>query len=513
MDTQLFVAVNVLAVSAMIAVALLARRDWNFAWSIAVQLIILAAGGLALYVEWPHAGTLAGGLFVLLVLLPGVLLIASRRMAARGDLAASVRYAAWAAAVHPTPVLRLSARMTAAQAISDPVESAAAFHAIAASIPPYNRAVVDMAAERALDRWPAVLDVIAADASGARHHVMNIRALGETGQFEDMISAYTAVRTRLPADERAIAELFVLAFAGRVSAVTARVDGPHNAFDAETRRYWKAVAALNSGDPDSEGMARLASSGLRGATRLAAARHLAAGPRAAASRLSRTAAASVDTLEARTVRDTAHAAAMRTRAVATLLLMTANACMFGAELMMGGADDLETLYTLGGLWPAAVVQAGEWWRVASALFLHFGWTHLLVNLGSLYVLGRIVEARFGIARMLLIYLLGGVGSSASVLALMHNGWINDGLLVGASGAVMALFGAMLAFQLVSWRKSRDALDRGPVLALVSLILFQTAIDFTVPHVSIAAHLSGVICGFVIASTLLLLWPRLQRLRL
>ncbi len=85
MDTQLLVAVNVLAMSAMITVALLARRDWNYAWSIAVQLFILAAGGLALYAEWPHAGTLAGLLFAGLVLLPGILLVVSRRKAAQGD--------------------------------------------------------------------------------------------------------------------------------------------------------------------------------------------------------------------------------------------------------------------------------------------------------------------------------------------------------------------------------------------------------------------------------------------
>ena len=219
------------------------------------------------------------------------------------------------------------------------------------------------------------------------------------------------------------------------------------------------------------------------------------------------AVAAVDAIEARSVRDSEHSAAMRSRAAATLTLIAANAGMFAAQLITGGADDLETLYKLGGLWPPAIVQAGEWWRVATALFLHFGWPHILVNMGSLYVLGRIVEARFGSFRMLVIYLAGGLGSSVCVLALMQFGWINEGLLAGASGAVMALFGAMLAFQLINWCKSRDALDRGPVVALFSMVLFQSAIDLSMPHVSLAAHLSGVVCGFLIALAIVLLWPK------
>ncbi len=402
--------------------------------------------------------------------------------------------------------------MAAAQAICDSSESAAALRAIAASAPALNRVAVTILAERALDNWPNVLAIIAADDNRTTHLVMKIRALGETGQFEEMIALYNAVRTRVPADERTVAELFVLAFAGRAAAATAHVDSRRSTFDAETRRYWKALAELHSSDPAIANtgigrLKRLAASTERGATRLAATRHLAQSPRTALTLLSRDAIAVVDALEARTIRDLEHAAALQTRAFATLVLMAVNACMFGAELMKGGAEDPETLYTLGGLWPAAILQAGEWWRVGSALFLHFGWAHILVNMGSLYVLGRIVEARFGIVRMLMIYLLGGAGSSVSVLAMMEGGWISEGLLVGASGAVMALFGAMLAFQLINWRKTRDALDRGPVVALIAMIVFQSAIDFNMPHVSLAAHLSGFVCGFVIAGVLMLLWPR------
>lgn len=507
MDTQLLVAVNIMAFSAMIAAVLLARRDWNYAWSIGVQLCILAAGGCALYFSWPHAGSLTFALFTLLFLLPVGLMLVSQRKAAGGDTAGSVKYAQWAARVHPTPVMRLSAQMTAAQAIEDAQRSAAAFRALAAVVPPRNQALVAMSAERALDRWAQVLSIIEADRSGTRHAVMKIRALGETGRLEEMVAEYNAVRARVPTDERSTAELFVLAFAGREAAVAQRLDAPRSAFDAETRSYWKAIAKLYAGKPDDGALAAIAQNSRRGATRLAATRHLQEGAIAAREKLSPEALAVVATLETRTARGVAMAAMPRSRAYATLALLLANTAMFAAELWRGDPENLETLFTLGGLWPPSIVDAGEWWRLASALFLHFGWAHFLVNMASLYALGRPVEARFGTVRMLLIYLLGGIGSSASVLFLMQQAWIAEALLVGASGAVMALFGGLLAYQVFSWRRSRDDLDRGPVVGLLAIVALQTAIDISLPQVSLAGHLSGFVCGFLIALTVLRVWPK------
>jgi rhomboid protease GluP len=189
------------------------------------------------------------------------------------------------------------------------------------------------------------------------------------------------------------------------------------------------------------------------------------------------------------------------------MLIAANTIMFAMEIDRGGSEDLMTLYKLGALWPASVEKDGEWWRLGSALFLHFGWLHFTINMFSLFILGRIVEARFGTPRMLGVYSLGGLCSSAAVLYLMQHRIIETALLVGASGAVMALFGAMIAYQAVSWLRTRDILDRRPLAALLAIVIVQTVIDLSLPHVSLASHLAGLAAGLVIALPLVGLWPK------
>ncbi len=132
-----------------------------------------------------------------------------------------------------------------------------------------------------------------------------------------------------------------------------------------------------------------------------------------------------------------------------------------------------------------------------ATFLHFGPVHLCANMFMLFLLGRMVEATFGWWRFLIIYMLGGIGSTAFVMGLMLNGWLENGVLIGASGAIFAVFGAEAARQISSWRYSRDALDKGQLVNLALILLVQVVIDFSVPQISAAAHMSGFLIGLVL----------------
>ena len=185
----------------------------------------------------------------------------------------------------------------------------------------------------------------------------------------------------------------------------------------------------------------------------------------------------------------------------TLAIIAANAVMFGVEMWRDGTENLGILYQLGAMWPPAVLEKGEWWRLGSAAFLHLGWVHIAVNMLSLLAIGSAVEHRLGRWRMLFVFLLGGIGSSAWVLALMHAQVLDEGVLIGASGAIMALFGAMVAQALQTWRASRDVLDRRSVIALSAVLAVQVITDLIIPQVSLAAHLSGFTIGFLV--TLLL----------
>jgi membrane associated rhomboid family serine protease len=103
--------------------------------------------------------------------------------------------------------------------------------------------------------------------------------------------------------------------------------------------------------------------------------------------------------------------------------------------------------------------------------------------------------------MLVIYLAGGLGSMGAVMGLMESGYVEQGVLIGASGAIFALFGAEVARQLARWRASRDAIDKRQLVNLGLIVLVQTTIDLSVPEISASAHLSGLAFGLVLGLAL------------
>jgi rhomboid protease GluP len=149
-----------------------------------------------------------------------------------------------------------------------------------------------------------------------------------------------------------------------------------------------------------------------------------------------------------------------------------------------------------------VLEDGEWWRLVTASFLHFGPIHLATNMFVLWILGRLLEPVLGTARMLTIYAIGGVASSAFVLALMVANDTDYGLLVGASGAIFALLGAEAGLLLADWLRNRATFDSRKLSSLAMMLGLQVVIDMSLPNVSFAAHASGFVTGLVV----MLAWP-------
>jgi rhomboid protease GluP len=186
-------------------------------------------------------------------------------------------------------------------------------------------------------------------------------------------------------------------------------------------------------------------------------------------------------------------------AILTWILIALNVLAFLVEMQQGSAESLETLYTLGALWTPAVTEGGEWWRVVTATFLHYGVAHLALNMLVLYSIGRTVEARIGSLRYLIVYLASGVGSSLAVLALIQRNVI----YVGASGAIMGLVGAAAAMALHAWRASKGKAARGELFNALLIVGLQVAMKFIVPQVSLEGHLAGAAIGFIVAFALLI----------
>jgi membrane associated rhomboid family serine protease len=129
---------------------------------------------------------------------------------------------------------------------------------------------------------------------------------------------------------------------------------------------------------------------------------------------------------------------------------------------------------------------GEWYRVLSSGFVHFGVIHIAFNMYLLYMLGQILEPAIGRLRFTLVYFSALLAGSAGAMVLQP-----DGFHGGASGAVFGLMGA--AF--VGYRvRGINPFATG----IGTLLVMNLFITFAIPGISIGGHLGGVIAGAISA---------------
>ncbi|MGH2725217.1 MAG: rhomboid family intramembrane serine protease [Actinomycetota bacterium] len=170
----------------------------------------------------------------------------------------------------------------------------------------------------------------------------------------------------------------------------------------------------------------------------------------------------------------------------TAVLLVINLSVFVVEMGLGGATDTRVLARMGAMVPILVAQ-GEYWRLFTAIFLHVGVVHLALNSLGLYIFGNLIENVLGSARFLAIYLVGGLCASATSFAFSGPGTV----AAGASGAIFALLGAWLAYNL---RRRSLSLARSNIQGALVLIAINLVFGFSVPGIDNLAHLGGLAAG-------------------
>jgi len=187
----------------------------------------------------------------------------------------------------------------------------------------------------------------------------------------------------------------------------------------------------------------------------------------------------------------------------TLGLVVVNVLVF--VTMLGfGAGWWHTSNTVQLTWGAnfgPATQDGQWWRLASALFLHFGVVHLALNMWALWDVGRLMEQLYGRWRFALLYL--GSGVIGNLLSLVVQG--NEAVSGGASGSVFSLYGALLVFL---WRERRHVLRhefRWLFGAAIVFTLLTLGMGVVIPGIDNAAHVGGLLCGALFAQLLARPW--------
>ena len=181
---------------------------------------------------------------------------------------------------------------------------------------------------------------------------------------------------------------------------------------------------------------------------------------------------------------------------ATAVLIVINLVVFFLAELFGSSQNTAHMLRIGAMYEPLIIEDGEWYRLVTCMFLHFGMAHLLNNMLVLLVLGTRLEPVLGRTRLILIYLAGGLGGNLVSFGLaVRSGDYH--VSAGASGAVFALMGAVLYVLLRSHGHVQD-LNTKQVLIMAGLSLY---LGFASTGVDNAAHVGGLVCGFILTALL------------
>lgn len=198
MDLQFFIALNLMSISGLVMlIALVNRQRGSLSW-IAVNAAVVVAGLLALNFAWEWSGAIVAGVFVPLVLAPSVLSYIAQRRLLAGSAPAAAKYSTLAALLHPTPHSRFNASLLQALAHQDSDEKMRALDALALRGTPQQKNVVAAMKALELAQWSDVLAIAkTSPESTTRLTSLQLRALGELGQIDQMVSLYEAEKSVL----------------------------------------------------------------------------------------------------------------------------------------------------------------------------------------------------------------------------------------------------------------------------------------------------------------------------
>jgi rhomboid protease GluP len=186
------------------------------------------------------------------------------------------------------------------------------------------------------------------------------------------------------------------------------------------------------------------------------------------------------------------------RADVTVALVAVNVLVFvglavsSMSLLQIPAD---LLIRAGGNF-ALRVQEGETWRLMTALFLHGGLLHVGLNMFALYQAGQVVERLFGRVGFAVVYLVAGLlGNLASLW------WRQSAVSVGASGAIFGVYGAMLGYLMIQRGSVPAEVFREMRSGTLGFLGYSLFAGFAIAGIDNAAHLGGLLGGFVLGAAL------------
>lgn len=337
--------------------------------------------------------------------------------------------------------------------------------------------------------------------------VLYVRALGETGNVDAMLSEFARlVATPIGLASRPTLHLYVAALAGRPGVVEQLFNTSLRSATPVVQRYWLATALQAAGQEERarktlEELLQSDELALRAGVEHRLNRPLAVCDFDALAEGSRATLESIISSVDHEHRYGLSATPTRRATPVTWGLLAINVGVFLLEVP-GGSENRENLVELGALVVGAEGYGG-WWRIFSAGFLHFGVLHLTLNAVGIWFLGRYTERVWGRWTLLSCYLGATFGANAVALVLLEVLYDVPAFAVGASGGVMGILGAALAFAFIEWIRTRARLLIRHVSMFVVILGLQIVFDVMTPNVSSVIHLGGLGIGVLLGVVLAL----------
>lgn len=179
----------------------------------------------------------------------------------------------------------------------------------------------------------------------------------------------------------------------------------------------------------------------------------------------------------------------------TPLLIDINILIFIAMAVSGMnvfLPDNEIMLQWGANFAPNTIR-GEWWRLFTSMFLHFGILHLLMNMYALAYIGALLEPLIGKVTFLLVYLIAGIAASTCSLW-----WYDFTIAAGASGAIFGMYGVFIALLLAGYTNIKD---RKAILTSMLIFVGFNLLNGFKEGIDNAAHIGGLLSGLIIGLTL------------
>ena len=457
---------------------------------------------LHIVADQPFLARSAFALWSLLVIVPSLATTRLRYALLRRDLVRAQRWAYLLALTHPADGMLAQAqfvRFLLAMERSDPQSAEEQLQRLARSPAWHRRAMLQWLRETT--GWERVMSAFSDGTYCADEPLLStmyVQALGETGQLNAMWEAFGRLAPEVRA--RADVRMMVVGLGGSFGLMQRLLKLP-TAVASDVCRFWHASAMQTCGlSSEAElPLQKLAAAGGAPA-RWAQARLRKPLPDQRAYEFTQQARSRIDALRRQVDEEQALSIPRERRGMAwgTISLGAVLLGVF-ASSVPGGSSNILNLIELGALvLPPTLVDGHLGYRIVAAGLLHFGGTHLFVNLLGLWVLGHQVERLWNSTTLWLFFFASSIGAMAIAVVTMAATPTEPKIIVGASAGVMGLVGALFTFAAVGYFVAGNTLLRRSLTRIVAIVGLQTLFDWMTPAVSSQLHLTGLLLGALVA---------------